>query len=195
MSAYEEHLDAGRVTLPRGTPPAPAPALTRAEVMVLAAQTLVGATYAHEGRVRTGLDGFGLIQLCVQAVLDYEAGSITGRADRIGSHFGRNKPDAFRPQIQDDEVNAHDLDHMLVAWGMVAVQYGPGARYTLPGDVKVSLGSGPAGAIVTTGFQPGQTEWVVAAWRPSGPEVRGDCMLGRSCARIYRWPERAGVSA
>jgi len=186
LSAYEDRLDAGRVRLTAENLRDPA-SRTRAGIMVSAARSLVGAPYVHEGRVATGMDGFGLIQLCAQAVMDHAEGYFH-MAPRLGTHYGRNKPDPFRPQIQDDEVNAHDLDQMLVGWGMVAVQYGPGARYTQPGDVKVSLGAGPAGAIVSTGFQPGQTEWVIAAWRPSGPEVRGDCMLGRSCARIYRWP-------
>jgi hypothetical protein len=166
---------------------------TRAGLMVAAAQSLVGRPYMHEGRGPVVFDGFGFIRACVQVALDHQTGAFVP-VDAIEDARGRNMPDRFRPQIQDDEVNAHALGDLLVAWGLEQVQYGPGARYTQPGDVKVSLGAGPAGAIVVTGFQPGQTEWVVAAWRPSGPEVRGDCMLGRSCARIYRWP-RGGVAA
>lgn len=190
MSAYEDRLDAGRVRLGADVLRDPA-SRTRAGLMVAAARSLVGAPYVHEGRVATGMDGFGLIQLCAQAVMDHAQGFFH-IADRLGTHFGRNKPDPIRPQIQHDEVDYNDLAQMLEGWGMARVPFPDhGARYTQAGDVKVMVGVGPAGSIVTTGFQPGQTEWVITAWRPNGPEVRSDCMLSRHMAALYRWPEAA----
>jgi hypothetical protein len=159
---------------------------------VVLAQQMVGRPYQLGSLGPISVDGYTLIRGIISLVVDEGLGSARRRALPIVplSQYRLDfPPGSYNPaDRQLVEPDAHALEEVLVAAGMDIVP-GRGGAHTRPGDVVLSLGQGPAGAIVISPWTQDRGEVVVCAWPGRPVAARSDSSFGRSRVRVYRWPE------
>lgn len=166
-----------------------------AEVTALAAEHLLrqpGLEYQLGARGPTAFDGYtfvvhvvGIVHAARQRVLDQAPTRLPVRARaayRLAMPSGGRTPADEVPV----EPDASDLEEVLVAAGMIAA--GICTDRPRRGDIVLSLGHGPAGAIALTLGANRSDDLVAMAWNEA-PRLRANHAIGRSQSRIYRWPE------
>lgn len=169
-----------------------APAMT-----VKAARHVInqGAAYALGGRGPDAFDGYGFVRHCIkvvfdarQLVLDEDPVELPDRPR--ATYRSVIPPRGLTPaDAVPVEPDARDLEKVCLAAGMEVVP-GRYAAVTQPGDVALSLGYGPAGAIVINTGGGAVRDWSAMAW-DAAPEIRDDFAQGRQRVRVYRWPSPA----
>lgn len=166
-----------------------APDASKAEVMVAAAEMVIGLPYEMGGNGwLNSIDGYGFIRWCVRAAEAW--------VPRLGLRFHREIACASVSRSKfaslTGEPDADQILPYIEAWGLQRVNEIHPIK-TQPGDIVLSLGNGPGAVIVMQGSDHPEGELVAGIWCQSSPQIRADAGVGRSRVRVYRWPSARAV--
>jgi len=162
--------------------------LSRAKVMVQVAKIIVAGDhpYAPGGRgAPGGFDGYGFVRWCVSFAAAWRPGVGYDVEAAVGNRLIHDLVDYTG--WPDLEPSGQSICSALESWGMVRVDQCHPLK-TLPGDVIITLGQGPACCIVTDAGNQDRGELVAMVWAPKGPAIRSNLADGRAPLRAYRWP-------